>query len=67
MDIIILIGVFIFMLGILITVFNTKIRYGFIFTHYEYRNRSMYWLSVILIILGLIIITIKAYLNGQFN
>lgn len=66
MDIVILIGAVIFGIGLLITALNTKIRYGW-FTHYENRNNGLSWIGILLIILGLGIILLKAYLNGQFN
>lgn len=66
MDIIILIGSIIFGIGILIYVLNTKVRYGF-FTHYQSRNKGLAWISALLIIIGLGIIIVKAYLNGQLG
>lgn len=66
MDIIILIGSIISGIGVIISAFNTKIRYGF-FTHYESKNKGLSWISFILIIIGLGIIILKAYLNGQLS
>lgn len=60
MDFIIAIG------GLIINVFNTRIKYGW-FTHYQSKSRPLNYVSLLLIIIGLIIIIGKAYLNGQLN
>lgn len=66
MDLIILIGAIIFGIGLAITALNTKVHYGF-FTHYERRNKSVGWLGMLLIVIGLGTIILKAFLNGQLN
>lgn len=51
---------------VMISAFNTKIRYGF-FTHYDSRSKGLGWLAILLIIIGLGIVLLKAYLNGQLG
>lgn len=66
MDFIIAIGGLITGIGLIINVFNTRIKYGW-FTHYHSKSRPLNYVSLLLIIIGLIIIIGKAYLNGQLN
>ena len=66
MDLMIAIGGLITGIGIIINVANTRIKYGW-FTHYQSKNRSLNYVSLLLIAIGLIIIIGKAYLNGQLN
>lgn len=63
MDFIIAIGGLITGIGLIINVF---IKYGW-FTHYQSKSRPLNYVSLLLIIIGLIIIIGKAYLNGQLN
>lgn len=66
MDIIIVIGAVIFGIGVLTLAFNTKIRYGLV-TRYTRRNKGVGWLGILLMLIGLVIILLKIYLNGQFG
>lgn len=66
MDFIIAIGGLITGIGLIINVFNTRIKYGW-FTYYQSKSRPLNYVSLLLIIIGLIIIIGKAYLNGQLN
>ncbi|AVW10337.1 hypothetical protein [Lactiplantibacillus paraplantarum] len=66
MDLIIVIGSIIAGIGIIINVANTRVKYGW-FTHYQSRSRPLNYVSLLLIIIGLIIVISKAYLNGQLN
>ena len=55
MDFIIAIGGLITGIGLIINVFNTRIKYGW-FTHYQSKSRPLNYVSLLLIIIGLIII-----------
>lgn len=66
MDFIILFGAILFGIGLVISILNTHVSYGF-FTRYRSKNRSWQIISIILIIIGLLIIIGKAYLNGQLS
>lgn len=66
MDYIILFGAILFGIGLVISILNTRGSYGF-FTRYRSKNRSWQIISIILIIIGLLIIIGKAYLNGQLS
>ncbi|GFE99975.1 hypothetical protein [Lactiplantibacillus plantarum] len=66
MDFIIAIGGLVTGIGLIINVFNTRIKYGWC-THYQSKSRPLNYVSLLLIIIGLIIIIGKAYLNGQLN
>ena len=66
MDPIILIGCILFGISILIFMINTRVNYGF-FTRYRSRSKGWLVISTLLLIIGLAIIALKAYLNGQLN
>ena len=46
---------------------NTRVRYGFVLRRYESRNVGWLFISTLLLIIGLGMIIIKAYLNGQLS
>jgi len=64
MDIVIVIGGALFVLGMLIAAVNTRIDYGF-FTHYRSVNRGVNLIAILLIIIGLGIVILKFMANGQ--
>lgn len=66
MDFIILFGAILFGIGLVISILNTRVSYGF-FKRYRSKNRTWQIISIILIIIGLLIIIGKAYLNGQLS
>ncbi|XKL31606.1 hypothetical protein P4B09_13040 [Lactiplantibacillus plantarum] len=51
MDFIIAIGGLITGIGLIINVFNTRIKYGW-FTHYQSKSRPLNYVSLLLIIIG---------------
>lgn len=66
MDIIILVGSVIALLGLMLMVVNSKWdkkRAGY----YKTKNKSISRVSIILIIMGLAIVIFRAYLNGQLG
>lgn len=63
MDFIIVIGGFIIGIGFIINVFNIWIKYGW-FIYYQSKSCLFNYVSLLLIIIGLIIIIGKVYLNG---
>ncbi|MDV0429814.1 hypothetical protein RXV91_02815 [Lactiplantibacillus sp. DA1] len=66
MDLMIVIGSIITGIGIIINVANTRVKYGW-FTHYQSKSRPLNYVSLLLIVIGLVIIIGKSYLNGQLN
>lgn len=66
-DLVILLGTILFGISIIIFMLNTRVRYGLLFRRYESRNVAWLFISILLLIIGLGIVFIKAYLNGQFG
>ncbi|MCK8606991.1 hypothetical protein [Apilactobacillus ozensis] len=63
MQIAIFLGIFVFAIGILLCIFTTRWNYGL----YTSSNRPISCLGLLLIALGIGIIILFAYLNGQFD
>ncbi len=66
-DSVILLGSVLFGISMIIFMLNTRVRYGFVLRRYESRSTGWLFISILLLIIGLGIIIIKAYLNGQLG
>lgn len=66
-DPVILLGSVLFGISMIIFMLNTRVRYGFVLRRYESRNVEWLFISTLLLIIGLGMIIIKAYLNGQLS
>ena len=66
-DPVILLGSLLFGISMLIFMLNTRVRYGFVLRRYESRSTGWLFISIFLLIIGLGMIIIKAYLNGQLS
>lgn len=62
-----LLGSVLFGISMIIFMLNTRVRYGFVLRRYESRNVGWLFISTLLLIIGLGMIIIKAYLNGQLS
>jgi hypothetical protein len=66
-DPVILLGSVLFGISMIIFMLNTRVRHGFVLRRYESRNVGWLFISTLLLIIGLGMIIIKAYLNGQLS
>ena len=66
-DPVILLGSVLFGISMIIFMLNTRVRYGLLFRRYESRNKGWLVVSTLLLIIGLAIIILKAYMNGQLG